>query len=56
MALKVTDPEELEKIRDREADITKERILKILNAGANVILTTGKEVPYAFAPSDQDKI
>ncbi len=37
----VTDPEELEKIRDREADITKERIQKILNAGANVILTTG---------------
>jgi hypothetical protein len=39
--LQVTDPEELEKIRDREADITKERIQKILNAGANVILTTG---------------
>jgi T-complex protein 1 subunit alpha len=32
---------ELEKIRDREADITKERIMKILNTGANVILTTG---------------
>ena len=26
----VTDPEELEKIRDRESDITKERIKKIL--------------------------
>jgi T-complex protein 1 subunit alpha len=25
----------------RESDITKERIMKILNAGANVILTTG---------------
>jgi T-complex protein 1 subunit alpha len=37
----VTDPLELEKIRDREADITKERIQKILNTGANVILTTG---------------
>ena len=37
----VTDPEELERIRDREADITKERIQKILNTGANVILTTG---------------
>ena len=37
----VTDPEELEKIRDRESDITKERIMKILNSGANVILTTG---------------
>ncbi len=37
----VTDPEKLEAIRDREADITKERIQKILNAGATVILTTG---------------
>ena len=26
----VTDPEELEKMRDRESDITKERIKKIL--------------------------
>jgi len=37
----VTDPEELDKIRDRESDITKERIQKILGSGANVILTTG---------------
>ncbi len=37
----MTHPEELEKIRDRESDITKERIMKILNSGANVILTTG---------------
>lgn len=37
----VTNPEELEAIRDRESDITKERIEKILKAGANVILTTG---------------
>eukprot|EP00798_Chlamydomonas_sp_ICE-L_P006221 gene6221-2838_t len=36
----VTDPKELEKIREREFDITKERIEKILAAGANVILTT----------------
>lgn len=36
----VTDPRELDKIREREADITKERIEKILKAGANVILTT----------------
>ncbi|WCJ22944.1 T-complex protein 1 alpha subunit [Euphorbia peplus] len=36
----VTDPRELEKIREREADMTKERIEKILKAGANVILTT----------------
>ncbi|GFR42421.1 hypothetical protein Agub_g3324 [Astrephomene gubernaculifera] len=36
----VNDPKELERIRERESDITKERIQKILDAGANVILTT----------------
>eukprot|EP00997_Jenningsia_sp_PLL12_P007922 NODE_461_length_1724_cov_5.533731_g385_i0.p1 GENE.NODE_461_length_1724_cov_5.533731_g385_i0~~NODE_461_length_1724_cov_5.533731_g385_i0.p1 ORF type:complete len:323 (-),score=139.41 NODE_461_length_1724_cov_5.533731_g385_i0:170-1138(-) len=36
----VSDPKELEAIRNREVDITKERIQKILAAGANVILTT----------------
>ncbi|MEW5302360.1 MAG: hypothetical protein WDW38_002479 [Sanguina aurantia] len=36
----VNDPKELEKIREREYDITKERIQKILDSGANVILTT----------------
>jgi len=36
----VSDPKELDKIREREFDITKERIQKILGAGANVILTT----------------
>ncbi len=36
----VSDPKELEKIREREADITRERIQKLLDAGANVILTT----------------
>ncbi|WIA23727.1 hypothetical protein OEZ86_010546 [Tetradesmus obliquus] len=36
----VTDPKELEAIRQREFDITKERIAKILDAGANVVLTT----------------
>ncbi|KAL9266543.1 T-complex protein 1 subunit alpha-like protein [Drosera capensis] len=36
----VNDPRELEKIRQREADMTKERIDKLLKAGANVILTT----------------
>ncbi|KNA09084.1 hypothetical protein SOVF_156560 isoform A [Spinacia oleracea] len=36
----VTDPRELEKIRQRETDLTRERIKKLLNAGANVILTT----------------
>merc|ERR1712223_10348 len=39
--LLVSDPDELEKMRDRESDITKERIQKILATGANVILTTG---------------
>merc|ERR1719324_1990649 len=34
----VTDPKKLEDIRQREADITKERIQMLLNAGANVIL------------------
>ncbi|KAK3799968.1 hypothetical protein RRG08_002382 [Elysia crispata] len=37
----VEDPEQLEKMRQRESDITKEKIQKILAAGANVILTTG---------------
>ncbi|ETV94195.1 T-complex protein 1, alpha subunit [Aphanomyces invadans] len=36
----VNDPKELDQIRQREVDITKERIQKILDAGANVILTT----------------
>jgi len=36
----VTDPKELEAIRAREADITKERIMKVLDAGANVVLTS----------------
>ena len=36
----VNDPKELEKIRERESDITRERIEKILAAGANVVLTT----------------
>merc|ERR1712066_902224 len=39
--LLVSDPAELERMRDRESDITKERIQKILATGANVILTTG---------------
>jgi len=36
----VKDPKELELIRQREIDITKEKIQKIIDAGANVILTT----------------
>jgi len=37
----VEDPDQLESIRQREYDISKERIQLILNSGANVILTTG---------------
>lgn len=37
----ITDPEKLEDIRQREGDITKERIQKILAAGTNVILVSG---------------
>ncbi|XP_051515773.1 T-complex protein 1 subunit alpha-like isoform X1 [Myxocyprinus asiaticus] len=37
----ISDPEKLDQIRQRESDITKERIQKILASGANVVLTTG---------------
>ncbi|XP_053388428.1 T-complex protein 1 subunit alpha-like [Mercenaria mercenaria] len=37
----IEDPNQLELVRQRESDITKERIEKILSTGANVILTTG---------------
>jgi len=37
----ISDPSKIDGIRQREYDITKERIQKILAAGANVILTTG---------------
>ncbi|XP_046567845.1 T-complex protein 1 subunit alpha-like [Haliotis rubra] len=37
----VEDPSKLDGIRQRESDITKEKIQKIISAGANVILTTG---------------
>lgn len=36
----VKDPAEVENIKKREMDITKERIRKILDAGARVVLTT----------------
>jgi len=36
----VTDPKKLEDIRTKEADITRDRIKMLLDAGANVILTT----------------
>ena len=40
VSIVVTDPVELEKLRDQEMDITKVRIQKMLDAGANVVLTT----------------
>jgi len=39
--LVVSNPEELEAMREREIDITKETINMILASGANVVLTTG---------------
>lgn len=36
----VDNPDDLEKIRQREMDITKERCEKLIKAGANVILCT----------------
>jgi len=36
----VKDPKEIENIKQREMDITKERINKILDAGAKIVLTT----------------
>jgi len=37
----VEDPDQIEAIRQRESDISKEKIQLIINSGANVILTTG---------------
>ncbi|XP_043462431.1 T-complex protein 1 subunit alpha [Leptopilina heterotoma] len=37
----ITDPEKLEAVRQRELDITKERVHKIINAGANVVFLSG---------------
>jgi len=39
--LVVSDPAELEKMREREIEITKDVITKIINSGANVVMTTG---------------
>jgi len=36
----VNDPKNLEKIRFQECEILKERVNKIIKAGANVILAT----------------
>jgi len=36
----VNDPKNLEKIRFKECEVLKDRVLKIIKAGANVILTT----------------
>ena len=38
--MQVEDPKELEKIRQKEMDITRDRINCLVKAGANVFLTT----------------
>jgi T-complex protein 1 subunit alpha len=38
--IQVTDPKEVERIKQREMDLTKEKVQLILRAGANVVLTT----------------
>lgn len=38
--IQVKDPKEVERIKQREIDLTKEKIQKILDSGANVVLTT----------------
>jgi hypothetical protein len=59
----VTDPAELEKIRDREADITRERVRRIIDAGARLACPfvpccrfrgciCGAAPPQARAPRD----
>lgn len=40
VSIQVKDPEEIEKIKKHEMDITKAKIQKIIDAGANVVLTT----------------
>eukprot|EP01118_Nematostelium_gracile_P005133 TRINITY_DN1616_c0_g1_i8.p1 TRINITY_DN1616_c0_g1~~TRINITY_DN1616_c0_g1_i8.p1 ORF type:complete len:543 (-),score=189.41 TRINITY_DN1616_c0_g1_i8:31-1659(-) len=40
VTINITDPNKVEEVRQREADIIKEKISLILKAGANVILTT----------------
>jgi len=40
VTIEIDDPKNIEKIRLREMDILKERLKKIIDAGANVILTT----------------
>jgi T-complex protein 1 subunit alpha len=37
--IQVTDPKEVERIKQREIDLTKEKVRRILDAGANVVLT-----------------
>jgi len=46
--INITDPEKLEAIRKKEGEITKDRIQLLLNAGANVILTTKGIDDYAL--------
>jgi len=43
----IDDPKNLEKVRWREMEILKERICKIIDAGANVIITSKGMDDYA---------
>lgn len=47
----IKNPRELEAVQQREADITKEKIHKLIAAGANVILTTKVRPARRCAPS-----
>jgi hypothetical protein len=40
VSIQVKDPQEIERIKQREMELTKEKILKILKTGAKVVLTT----------------
>lgn len=42
----ITNPEKLDQIKQRQSDISKQQIQKILAAGANIILTTGRTDGY----------
>lgn len=38
--IEISDPSQLERIRDQESKITLDRVRKVLSSGANVVLTT----------------
>ncbi|OLY80608.1 T-complex protein 1 subunit alpha [Smittium mucronatum] len=57
VSIVIDDPEQLEDIRKREIDITKEKVVKILASGANVILSTrGIDDVYAKMLVENDAV